>query len=161
MSTALPLLPWQDKPWATVSSARERGALNHAWLLAGPEGVGKRHFAAALAASLLCASPLADQHACGDCRSCKMLANGGHPDAHLLSREGHVGLASHHSLQAEKGLSFWLPKPTSMRAAANCGNVAASPQNIVAALQIAQASDRIVTRFARSAIHPTGTAMKP
>lgn len=113
--TAVPLLPWQDKLWATVGSARERGALNHAWLLAGPEGVGKRHFAAALAASLLCLSPSTDGQACGDCRSCKMLANGGHPDAHLLSRDGHLGLAAHHSLHAEKGLSFWAPKPTSMR----------------------------------------------
>lgn len=108
-------LPWQPSQWAQIDGARRRGQLTHAWLLAGPEGVGKRAFARAFAASLLCGSPDELGRACGHCRGCRMLAAGGHPDAHLLSPDGHLGLAASESLQHEDGLSFWTPKKDSAR----------------------------------------------
>ena len=108
-------LPWQQAQWLQIDQARRRGQLTHAWLLAGAEGVGKRSFARALAASLLCTANDAEGRACGSCRSCRMLASGGHPDAHLISLDGHLGLAACDSLQAEDGLSFWAPKKDSAR----------------------------------------------
>ncbi len=114
MSAPQPL-PWQAAHWQTVTAARARGALHHAWLLSGAEGVGKRSFARAWAASLLCENSDAQQPACGTCNSCRMLASGGHPDAHLLSNDGHLGLSTEASLQAEAGLSYWTPKSGSMR----------------------------------------------
>ena len=108
-------LPWQQDHWATLSSARARGAFSHAWLLAGPAGVGKKQFAAALAASLLCQAVKADWMACGECAACRMLASGGHPDAHLLSFNGHLGLASCAELELPKGISFWTPDSGSKR----------------------------------------------
>lgn len=53
----------------------------HALLLAGPDGIGKSLFAAAMAQRLLCESP-ADRTApgCGSCPSCRLLASGNHPD---------------------------------------------------------------------------------
>lgn len=112
---SLVALPWQAKSWQTVSSAHERKQLNHAWLLSGAEGIGKRHFVQAWAASLLCDARNGQQQACGVCNSCKMLSSGGHPDAHLLSNDGHLGLATGDSIQAEDGLSYWTPKSNSMR----------------------------------------------
>lgn len=108
-------LPWQQAQWTQIDQARRRQQLTHAWLLAGPEGVGKRSFARALAASLLCGQPDAGGRACGACRGCRMLASGGHPDAHLLGLDGHLGLAASEGLQAEDGLSFWSPKKDSAR----------------------------------------------
>lgn len=108
-------LPWQARAWQAVTAARERGQLNHAWLLSGAEGIGKQHFVQTWAASLLCEARDARQQACGACNSCKMLASGGHPDAHLLSKDGHLGLATSDSIQADDGLSYWTPKSTSMR----------------------------------------------
>lgn len=108
-------LPWQQTLWATVAGARQRSQLSHAWLLSGPEGVGKRAFARAFAAALLCVSPDEQGQACGSCRACRMLANGGHPDAHLLTLDGHLGLSSDDGLQAEDGLSYWTPKKDSAR----------------------------------------------
>lgn len=108
-------LPWQQAQWTQIDQARRRGQLTHAWLLAGPEGVGKRSFARALAASLLCTAPDSEGRACGHCRSCRMLASGGHPDAHLISLDGHLGLAAVEGLQNEDGLSFWSPKKDSAR----------------------------------------------
>ena len=57
------------------------GRLGHAYLLVGPEGIGKRRFARCLAACLLC--PETDPEileACDKCRSCKQIAAGSHPD---------------------------------------------------------------------------------
>ncbi|MES2683956.1 MAG: DNA polymerase III subunit delta' [Pseudomonadota bacterium] len=114
MSRPAPL-PWQAAQWQAVMAAQARGGLHHAWLVSGSEGVGKKSFVRALAASLLCEAVDAAQQACGACNSCKMLASGGHPDAHLLSNDGHLGLSSDPSLQHEDGLSYWTPKSGSMR----------------------------------------------
>ncbi|MES2884691.1 MAG: DNA polymerase III subunit delta' [Pseudomonadota bacterium] len=114
MSGLIPL-PWQAAQWQAVTAAQTRGQLHHAWLVSGSEGVGKKSFVRAWTAALLCEKPDGQQQACGLCNSCKMLASGGHPDAHLLSNDGHLGLASEASLQSEDGLSYWTPKSSSMR----------------------------------------------
>ena len=114
MSAPAPL-PWQSGLWQAVGAARQRGQLHHAWLLAGPEGVGKRPFAGAWAAALLCERATVASPACGECNSCRMLASGGHPDAHLVCNDGHLGLSTDPALQAEDGLSHWTPKSGSMR----------------------------------------------
>ncbi len=64
----------------------ERNRLNHAYLLEGPEGVGRVTLARALAARYLCHSPR-DNDACGGCKSCVMLKGGSHPDYLELPRE--------------------------------------------------------------------------
>ncbi|MBA2690185.1 MAG: DNA polymerase III subunit delta' [Burkholderiales bacterium] len=57
-------------------------------LMHGPAGTGKRHFAEALAASLLCGSLDSDGSACGVCSSCHWFDQRSHPDFRLLSPEG-------------------------------------------------------------------------
>lgn len=79
MSAHAPL-PWQQELWNGLADARRRGRLTHALLLAGPEGVGKRHFARTLAHGLICESADAAGLACGLCRSCVQLAAGTHPN---------------------------------------------------------------------------------
>lgn len=113
--SALAPLPWQTSQWQAVTAAQQRGQLHHAWLLSGSEGVGKRSFVRAWVAALLCEKTDAQQLACGVCNSCKMLTSGGHPDAHLVSNDGHLGLSTDAALQNEDGLSYWTPKSTSMR----------------------------------------------
>ncbi len=58
----------------------------HAYLLHGPAGIGKRVLANQLAARLLCQQPLA-LAACGECKSCHLLAAGTHPDFYVLEPE--------------------------------------------------------------------------
>jgi DNA polymerase-3 subunit delta' len=79
-------LPWQADSWQRLSRQREAGQLPHALLLAGPEGVGKRRFAQALGAALLCQSPV-DGLACGQCRGCGLIRAGTHPDWFWLAPE--------------------------------------------------------------------------
>jgi DNA polymerase-3 subunit delta' len=58
----------------------------HAYLLAGPAGIGKRTLAAAVVAGLLCEDPH-DGDACGQCTACRHVAAGTHPDVRVVQRE--------------------------------------------------------------------------
>lgn len=79
-------LPWQRAQWQRLSQQIESERLPHALLLAGPQAVGKRTFARALTALLLCRSPQYGV-ACGACKSCLLLAAQAHPDGHWLAPE--------------------------------------------------------------------------
>jgi len=65
-----------------------RGGAPHAVLLAGPAGIGKTTLALDLAAGLLCTAEDVDSRPCGACRSCRLVASGGHPDVHRIGPEG-------------------------------------------------------------------------
>ena len=58
--------------------------LAHAYLFAGPEGIGKRLMALALTQALFCAHGTG----CGACVACRKFAHGNHPDLHLLEPDG-------------------------------------------------------------------------
>lgn len=77
MSTLANFLPWQQGLAHHWLAERERFA--HAWLLHGLGGIGKRTFALAAAAALLCEQPR-ESMACGQCQACLWLASGNHPD---------------------------------------------------------------------------------
>lgn len=80
------IFDWQKPLWQQLFG--EPGKLPHAMLLAGPEGVGKRLFAEAMAARLLCEQPDAGGEAgCGTCSSCTWLAAGNHPDFRRVQPE--------------------------------------------------------------------------
>jgi len=74
------LAPWHVEPWRQLIARRTQDRLPHALLLCGAEGLGKRTFAAAFAAALLCQQPRSDGSACGDCRACRLVQVGSHPD---------------------------------------------------------------------------------
>lgn len=76
--------PWHDDAWSRLQARRERGALPHALLLAGPAGLGKRDFLAAFVKGLLCQRPVGGE-ACGTCRACQLVDAGTHPDLIALS----------------------------------------------------------------------------
>jgi DNA polymerase III subunit delta' len=63
---------------AILARALERGRMPPSLLLAGPEGVGKKTLALALAQAIMCErAPVAEP--CGDCRSCRRVAAGLEP----------------------------------------------------------------------------------
>ena len=70
-----------------IGSMIRRGAPG-AVLLVGPAGVGKTTLAVDLAAGLLCTNDDPTARPCGACRSCRLVAHGGHPDLHVLGPEG-------------------------------------------------------------------------
>ena len=72
---------------AAVSAMLRVGAPG-AVLLAGPAGVGKTTLAMDLAAGLLCSAADAAQRPCGECRACRLVVRGVHPDVHRLGPVG-------------------------------------------------------------------------
>ncbi|MEW6612971.1 MAG: DNA polymerase III subunit delta' [Pseudomonadota bacterium] len=74
---------------AHVEQALSQSRLAQALLLGGGQGLGKGVFARALVAHLLCEQTSADTlDACGQCRSCHLLAVDSHPDFLHLVPEG-------------------------------------------------------------------------
>jgi DNA polymerase-3 subunit delta' len=65
--------------------------LPHALLITGAAGLGKRDFAEALAARLLCEHPLASGEACATCLPCRWRLSKNHPDLHRLVPESEAG----------------------------------------------------------------------
>ena len=95
----------QKRALSVLCRALVSGRTHHAYLFDGPDGVGKELAARALAARLLCEddSLAPDDEACGECRSCRLLAAGNHNDFHLI----HRGLHQQHpdrAVRISKGL---------------------------------------------------------
>ena len=67
---------------ATLRHALAKGRLHHAYLFAGPEGVGKRTLALALAKAIHCAEGGADF--CSRCANCARIQDGNHPDLRIM-----------------------------------------------------------------------------
>jgi len=93
----------QDQAVARLRANLAAGRMPHAFLFAGPDGVGRRTTAEALAGLLLCEAPVTDRlgnaSACGTCTGCQMLLAGSHPDLHLVYKE----LARFHDDAAVRG----------------------------------------------------------
>jgi DNA polymerase-3 subunit delta' len=68
--------------------AMVRGAVPHAVLLVGPDGVGKTTLALDLAAGLLCTTEPPERRPCRACRACRLVEHGTHPDLHRLGPVG-------------------------------------------------------------------------
>ena len=75
--------PWQATLWQQLAGRTQHA---HAYLLHGPQGIGKRALAERLMAFLLCKQPEGLQ-ACGHCKSCLLLKAGTHPDNYILEPE--------------------------------------------------------------------------
>ncbi|WP_313049006.1 DNA polymerase III subunit delta' [Pseudomonas soli] len=75
--------PWQQALWQQLAGRAQHA---HAYLLHGPQGIGKRALAERLMARLLCQQPQG-RDACGQCKSCLLLKAGSHPDNFVLEPE--------------------------------------------------------------------------
>ena len=74
--------PVYGHDWAValLRSSLAHGRVRHAYLITGPESVGKETLARAFAMALNCAEPDAGARPCGVCRPCRLITAGGHPD---------------------------------------------------------------------------------
>ncbi len=75
----------QDHAVMLLRNAIRGGRVSHAYLFAGPSGVGRRDAALAFAQLLNCEHAGAD--ACGDCPPCKLITTGQHPDVRIIDLE--------------------------------------------------------------------------
>ena len=88
--------PWQQRAYERARAALDSGRLGHALLLCGPERLGKRAVAEALARYALCTGKARGSDACGHCRSCRLFDARAQrdpvevrPDGSLAHPDGH------------------------------------------------------------------------
>ncbi len=62
------------------------GQVAQAYLLAGPDGVGKRRLAMALTKALVCVGE--SDRPCDTCRACQQATRGSHPDVRVVESDG-------------------------------------------------------------------------
>ncbi len=67
------------------------GTTRHAYLFAGPPGVGRRTLALRFAQALNCQTPRAPGIPCGECRDCKQIAAMQHADLAVIQAESEGG----------------------------------------------------------------------
>ncbi|MFQ6049176.1 MAG: hypothetical protein ACE5K7_07415, partial [Phycisphaerae bacterium] len=94
----------QQRAQELIQRGLASGRMPHAYIFCGPSGVGKEMMAVRLAGVLLCSQPrVVDRpqgraglagasrwrDACGQCRDCRLMQAGAHPDLHLISKELH------------------------------------------------------------------------
>ncbi len=74
--------------WAVtlLQAAIQHGRVGHAYLITGPEQIGKTTLARTFAQALNCEAAAA-QRPCGQCRTCQLIAADRHPDVRLLQPE--------------------------------------------------------------------------
>ena len=93
----------QDRAHRIIQRALASRRMPHAYLFAGPEGVGREMLAVRLAHLLLCPAPVEvdwptamekdavtdvrPSTACGQCADCRLLAAGTHPDLAVIHRQ--------------------------------------------------------------------------
>jgi len=80
----------QDKAISILQRALAASKLAHAYIFAGPEGVGKFITAREWARLLLCKNPTMENDfadSCGLCRSCQLFEAGSHPDFNHIYKE--------------------------------------------------------------------------
>jgi DNA polymerase-3 subunit delta' len=112
MTTPFADILGQDEAILQLQQAWTAGRLPHAMLFVGPNGVGRRTTALALAGAMLCSQPVeaptdelvraghdpllrrlsAIRQGCGQCQDCRMTSRDTHPDLHLVYKE----LAQYH-----------------------------------------------------------------
>jgi DNA polymerase-3 subunit delta' len=78
-------------PAVSAAGAMLRAGMPQALLLVGPPSVGKTTLGLDIAAALLCQLEDAAARPCRECRGCRLVEHGNHPDLHRLAPDGPGG----------------------------------------------------------------------
>ena len=75
--------------WAVemLKSGMENGRIGHAYLITGPDHIGKTTLARTFAMALNCQAADETKRPCGECRPCQLIAADRHPDVRLVEPE--------------------------------------------------------------------------
>jgi DNA polymerase-3 subunit delta' len=99
-SSAAPRLhhqtPWPvyGHDWAVdhLRRALLHGRIRHAYLIVGTESIGKETLARAMAMALNCVHAEESARPCGQCRPCRLITSGSHPDVLYSELDGGSGM---------------------------------------------------------------------
>ena len=78
------------------------GTTRHAYLFAGPPGLGRRTLALRFAQALNCQTPISAGIPCGECRNCKQIASMQHPDLTVIQADAEGGIMKVDQIRAAR-----------------------------------------------------------
>ncbi|APH06745.1 DNA polymerase III subunit delta' [Bacillus weihaiensis] len=78
---------YQPRITKLLTNSIEKKRLAHAYLFEGKKGTGKKDVGFLLAKSFFCDN-LQQVSPCGECRNCKRIDSGNHPDVHVVEPDG-------------------------------------------------------------------------
>ncbi len=78
----------------------------HAYLITGPQGVGRRTLAIRLAQALNCSQPIEPAVPCGECRACRLIEKIQHPDFSVVQGENGRALKVDQIRELQRTLSL-------------------------------------------------------
>jgi DNA polymerase III subunit delta' len=81
------LASYQPRVIKLLVNSIQRQRLAHAYLFEGKKGTGKKDIGILLAKSFFCEN-LQDYKPCENCKNCKRIQSGNHPDVHIVEPEG-------------------------------------------------------------------------
>ncbi|MCK6255106.1 DNA polymerase III subunit delta' [Fictibacillus sp. KIGAM418] len=77
----------QPRAVKTLTNSVKKDRLAHAYVFEGGHGTGKMDMALQLAKTFLCRETTSVEP-CGECKDCKRIDSGNHPDVHIVQPEG-------------------------------------------------------------------------
>lgn len=83
---------WLINAFEQVQNSITGNKLHHAHIVSGKQGVGKSELVNHIAATLLCQAGERPTKACGQCKSCQLMASGSHPDWYQVKSENQIGV---------------------------------------------------------------------
>jgi DNA polymerase-3 subunit delta' len=81
------LASYQPRVIKLLANSIQKQRLAHAYLFEGKKGTGKKDIGILLAKSFFCEN-LQDYKPCENCKNCKRIQSGNHPDVHIVEPEG-------------------------------------------------------------------------
>ncbi|MGM7724496.1 DNA polymerase III subunit delta' [Metabacillus sp. Hm71] len=81
------LASYQPRVMKLLANSIQKNRLAHAYLFEGKKGTGKKEIGFLLAKSFFCEN-LHGFEPCENCRNCKRIQSGNHPDVHLVEPDG-------------------------------------------------------------------------
>ncbi|MFJ7832394.1 DNA polymerase III subunit delta' [Peribacillus sp. NPDC046944] len=78
----------QPQVMTMLQNSITKNRVAHAYIFEGDTGTGKKEVSKNFAKSLLCENPVEGFEPCGQCKNCKRISSGNHPDIHLIEKDG-------------------------------------------------------------------------
>lgn len=101
--------PIYGHDWAVeqLRKSMRHGRVRHAYLITGTDSIGKNTLAHAFAMALNCTNADEDARPCGECRSCKLVYSGNHPDMLYSELDPNTGALKIEAIRAvTRGLAM-------------------------------------------------------
>ena len=119
----------KEVPSAALEAMKRTGRFPHAFLLTGERGVGKKTFADYIAMTLLCENG----NACGECRHCRRILSGTHPDVIKPEKSGKKQIYNRDTIREICSSAYVAPNDCDAKVYifTDCESIEESTQNLM------------------------------